>query len=141
MSFLYNSDGIEISRFQPAPEGIYNLVIRDTEEKITQHGDPMIAVECEIDDKNEWLGKRVWHNVTFLKPDKDGKPRKGAGMAIDFLKRIGEPWEGQFEVNPVNWVGKTFRAKLKIENDLKSQPRNQIAWLIDDPVPQDGVPF
>lgn len=138
MSFNYDATGIEITgNFTPAPPGKYNLVIKECKEKVTKNGDPMVSALCEIDDAG-WLGTRVWHNVSFLGKDETGKPRKGAGMAVHFLKVIGESWEGNFEVNCESWVGKRFRAQLKVENDLKGKPRNEIAYIIS---PEEEVPF
>lgn len=136
--FKYNSADINMSNVTstPAPEGIYTLKIADTTEKVTKNNDPMISVRCEIDDTGEWLGTTVWHNVTFLAD----KSRRGAGMSIHFLKQIGEPWEGEFDVIPENWKGKFFRAKLKVTKDLKGNPRNEIAYVLDSGN-TDDVPF
>jgi len=142
MSFNYSSKGVQMDNgFSPAPAGVYNCIIRSITEKTTKNGDPMVSAKCEIDQTGEWLGTVFFHNVTFIGNDEQGKPRKGAGMALNFLKHIGEPWEGDFEVSPDNWVRKTFRAMLKVEKDLKGTPRNQIAYLIDPSVVSDEVPF
>jgi hypothetical protein len=58
-------------------------------------------------------------------------------MAVHFLKVIGEPWEGDFDYDTDKWVGRTFRAKLKVTKDLNDMPKNEIAFLID-PLPSDG---
>lgn len=136
MSFPYDASNINVdTSFPVAPEGIYSLVIKDTKEKTTKNGDSMVAVRCEIEDANEWLGTIVWHNVTFLPPEK-----KGAGMAVNFLKNIGEPWEGKITVSPTRWVGKQFRCKLKVSKDLQGRPRNEIAFILDSQE-NDEVPF
>lgn len=137
MPFPYNASGIDASGgFTPAPEGVYMLKIVDAAEKTSKKGNPMVSVRCQIDDANEWLGTTVWHNVTFLPKD-----AKGAGMAVQFLAAIGEPHEGEFEVDAFNWKGKSFRAKLKIEKDLQGRNRNQIAYLVSDEAAADEVPF
>lgn len=131
------------SDYSPAPEGVYRLIItkvtdtKDDQPWKTKNGDDYVSVECEIDDAGEWLGKKVWHGCTFM----DDKSRKGAGMALQFLKAIDEPWEGQFDIDTDNWVGKRFRAKLGIGRDMKGRPKNEIAYLVDETAPSDEVPF
>lgn len=151
--FPYNSTGIdpEAKNFTPAPEGEYWLVVKEASDikdmgpRITRNGDPYVMVTCEVDE-GPYLGKMVWHNVTFMKA---GAP--GAGMAVKFLKTIGEPWDGEIDINPAIWIGRRFRAKLKIGKDNQGRPKNEIAYLLEpeisSPVAQpnsmsdDEVPF
>jgi len=144
MSFTYNSKGINMdTNYLPAPEGIYTLQIVDAIEKVTKikadgsGGDPMVSIKCEIADIGEWLGNTVWNNVTFMKD----KTKRGAGMAIAFLKAIGEPWEGEIDVVPERWETKRFRAKLTVEKDLNGVNRNKVAYLVTDEPKEDDVPF
>lgn len=137
MSFSYNAEGVEMGgKFSPAPAGIYSLVIEEAKEKTTKKGDRMVSAKCSIDDAGEYLGRTVWHNVTFLP-----KERKGAGMALEFLKAIGEPYEGLFDVDADNWKGKTFKAKVGIEKDLKGIDRNTISFLLKQGEDDSEVPF
>lgn len=147
MSFMYTEKGVTAgSSSSVAPEGVYSLVITsasDTKDglpRITKNGDDYVNVALEIDDANEWLGTKVFHNVTFMKNGTDGKPRKGSGIALHFLKCIGEPFEIPFEVKPENWVGKRIRAKLIVSKDLKGRPKNEIAYLVEESL-TDEVPF
>jgi hypothetical protein len=133
--FSYNAEGVEMGgKFAPAPVGVYTLKIIEATEKTTKNGDPMISVKCEIDDTGSYLGTTVWNNVVFIP-----KGRKGAGIGLEFLKAIGQPFEGQLEIDANNWIGKSFRAKLGIEKDLKGNDRNKIAYLVEDGA--DEVPF
>lgn len=138
MPFPYNAKGVKPSSrpdYQVAPEGDYTLVIKTASDekdklpRITKNGDPYVSVKCEIED-GEYKGTAVWHNVTFLDPQ-----MKGAGMAIHWLKTIGEPWEGEFEVMPDQWVGRTFKAHLSVGMNNKGQAKNEISYLIDDDTP------
>jgi len=146
MPFKYDGTGVKVDAgIEAAPEGEYLLEIVEVSEdkdgeprrtKLKEDGTggyPYVMAVCEIAN-GEFMGKKVWHNVTFLP-----KEKKGAGMALQFLKTIGEPWEGQFEVKPINWVGKTFKAKLRVSQDNKGRPKNEIAWLIEEGT--DEVPF
>lgn len=147
--FRYEEKGVEPGNpSNVAPEGVYNLVITSASDKkdglprITKNGDDYANVALEIDDANEWLGVKVFHNVTFMKNGADGKPRKGAGIALAFLKAIGEPYQIPFDVIPENWVGKRLRAKLIVSKDIKGRPRNEIAYLVDESQQiKDEVPF
>jgi hypothetical protein len=134
--FNYDSTGVNVTGgYTPAPEGVYWLKIVAATEKMSKSGNNMVSCKCEIDEPGEWLGNIVFHNVTFLP-----KERKGAGMAIQFLKHIGEPWEGEFIVDADAWRGKRFHAKLKIEKDLQGRNRNAVAWLIEEGSDEE-VPF
>lgn len=147
----YDSKGIEVgSSNVVAPAGEYSLRVKrvfDTDKKTdlpkkTRDGDPMVSVLCEIDDAGPYLGATVWHNVTFFRRNEDGSPRKGAGMALHFLRVIGEEWgEGgaSFVYDTDRWIDRTFRAKLRVGKDMNGLPRNEIALLID-PIDQPSVP-
>jgi hypothetical protein len=133
-----------------APAGDYYLKVKrvfDTDkegnQKFTRNGDPMVSVLCEIDDAGEWLGTTLWHNVIFMNREADGTAKKGAGMALHFLKSIGEPWEGDFEYDTARWPGKRFKAKLKLTKDQFGQPKNEIHYLIDEETAatDEEVPF
>jgi len=135
--FEYDATGvtekdIEGPTFDPVPEGDYELGIIDTEEKVSQNMNQMVVAKLEIQHK-DYLGKLVWHNVTFL-----SKEKKGYGLALKFLKTIDEPWEGKFKVNHENWRGKLFTAHVTIET-YQGVARNKIAWLKSPE--EDGVPF
>jgi hypothetical protein len=145
MRMSYDSTGVDVNgpSSVPAPAANYTLEIKqvfDTDKegnpRRTKNGDPMVSARCEIADANEWLGTTVWHNITFLP-----KEKKGAGMAVAFLKAIGEPWEGAFEIDTDNWKDKTFRAKLKVVTGLNGQPRNEVAYLLSDETKDEDVPF
>ncbi len=133
-AFEYDATTVKPSGgFMPVPPAIYLMVIKNVTEKTTKNNDVMYSVECEVDDK-DYLGSKVWHNVTFLPPD-----RKGAGMAIYFLKCIGEPWEGKIIIEPDNWLGKHFIAKVGIEQDLKGRDRNMIISIDSIPGERDDI--
>ena len=97
-----------------------NFKIITAEERTTKNGEPMVAVKAEVIDNPEWNGKWVWHNVSFLPKDK-----KGAGMAQQFLKAIGEQYEGEVHVNTEDWPDSTFRAQVNI-TEFNGKQRNEL---------------
>ncbi len=139
----YNSTGVDLDggKYTIAPEGIYDLIIKkvtdtkDGQPWKTKNGDDYVSVECEVD-SGDYMGAKVWHGVTFMDPSK-----KGAGMAVQFLKAIGEPWEGDFEIDTNNWEGRTFTAKLIVGKTNQGKDRNEIAYLITGEKVDDEVPF
>lgn len=140
----YNSAGLDSDTTYPvAPAAQYWLTIKsvtDTkngEQWKTKNGDDYVSVECEIDDAGDWLGHKIWYGVWFA----EDKSRPGAGMAIHFLKCLGEPWENEFEIDTDNWIGKRFKAMLKIGKDQNNKPKNEVAYVIDASVDADEVPF
>lgn len=122
MPFNYDASGIEEDRFTRSvlPAGWYELKIVEANEKTSSKGDNMVSTKCMVAEPFEYAGRHVYHNVTFL-----DKGSKGAGMAIHFLKCIGEPYENSFQVNAHRWIGKRFRAKV-IEAKFDGRPKNEI---------------
>lgn len=149
MRGVYSSKGVDVGGNVIAPPAVYTLKVKkvfDTDKagqpKVTKNGDPMVSVLCEIDDVGPYLGSTIFHNVTFMGRNADGSARKGAGMAIAFLKAIGEPWEGDFEYDTDNWIGRSFRAKLKVSKDMNGLDRNEIGYVVTEDKPEDdSVPF
>lgn len=127
---MFNYDATDVKpsgNFDPAPDGVYRLAIVKTEEKVSRNGNDMVNVEFEIDDIGEHFGKKVWHNVTFIP-----KGQKGAGMAVHFLKTIGEPFEGALQIDAINWIGKRCFAKLVTEMDSMGKSRNKIISILKE---------
>jgi hypothetical protein len=139
MGFPYDSTGVNTDGPQPAPADVYNLRIVDATDRDkdelplnSKKGFPMVKCKLEIAD-GSFAGRSFFHWVTFLPKDANG-----AGISVNFLKHIGEPWEGQFDVKPENWVGKIVRAMVKCEADNQGRKRNAIQWLAEK---EEEVPF
>lgn len=101
----------------------------------TKNNDPMVNFLAEVVDDEEFNGERVFHTVTFLPKDKPG-----AGMAIHFLKTIGEPWEGKFEVESGHWIGKRFMGYV-INEEYNGKTKNKITEIKPYEPKKDSVPF
>lgn len=96
--------------FEPLPENIYDFRIKSVEETTTRANDPMVKVVLEVIDSLQYDGRLVFHNVTFLPKGKNGR-----GFAFNFLKSIGEQWQGEnLKINCKNWVGAKVRGTVNI---------------------------
>jgi hypothetical protein len=134
VGFPYDSTGVNTDGPQPAPADVYWLEIVDATDQDKEGlplsskktGAPMVKCKLKIAE-GQYAGRSFFHWVTFLPKDAEG-----AGIAVNFLKHINEPWQGQFEVDPDNWIGKKLRAKVKCEEDNQGRKRNSIQWLVDE---------
>lgn len=105
MSFPYDAAGIEVKARggdgTPLPDARYALKIIKASEGLSKNGDYMVTVDYEVMD-GPHQGKAVrYHNVTFFAD----KTSKGASMSLHFLKSIGQPYAGEFIVEPSAWIG------------------------------------
>lgn len=91
-------------------------------------GDPQVNVMLQVVDDPENNGNRVFHTVTFLPKEKNGKPTPGAGMWVHWLKTIDEPWEGEVEVMPGEWIGKKFKG-YAIEDEYNGKKKNKLGEI------------
>ena len=137
MSFPYDPAAPTAGgNFKLLPAGEYELQITDFKEGKTKNQDPMVNVTCEVINNADYNGTTVFHNVSFLPKDKPG-----AGMASHFLKTIGQPFEGALEINPDDWVGEKFKAKIG-EREYKKKDgtmakTNEIKQVLES----DSIPF
>lgn len=134
MVFNYDDIGVEKRSFEILPIGDYPAVIRSATPGITGKGDDKVEVTYEIID-GPHRGKTIKkHTVTFFK----NRSTKGAGMALDFLKAIGEPWEGKFEVDEKRWVGKYCLVRIKHTPDKQDPSKTwaNVAWCKEYKAPE-----
>jgi hypothetical protein len=142
MRFAYDASNVHPSGGNmPIPRGKYLLKIESVVEKRSRNGDPMVVVDFRVTD-SKYSGRKIrFHHVTFLPPE-----AKGAGMAIHFLKSIGEPFEGAIAIESARWIGKTLYGLVEQEPDLNGVPRNvvrEVESLAEGAALKDeeGVPF
>ncbi|MEM3356875.1 MAG: hypothetical protein QW166_03505 [Candidatus Bathyarchaeia archaeon] len=107
-------------QYNPAPEGIYTLqIVEHSDGEVTKGGKypgtPMTKLICEIADKGEHFGKRIWHNVVWVPRGNGKKANSGHGIAVHFLHAIGLPYDGEFEFDESELQGRTFRALVGIK--------------------------
>ncbi len=84
---------------------------------------PKVDFLVEVVDQGEFKGERVFHTVTFMPKDKDG-----AGMAIHFLKSIGQPFEGKLDINTDDWIGKRFMG-YAIVDEYNGKKKNKLGEI------------
>jgi hypothetical protein len=109
--YSYDSTGIDPDAkgsFVLLPEGQYSFVIKEAKPGQSKNGNFMVTLSCEVVNNVNFNGKTVTHYVTFFEKDKPG-----AGIPIHFLKVIGQPWEGQFDVTVADWIGGEFLGYVK----------------------------
>ena len=116
MEFSWNAGGQEPMDFSPMKPGKYKVCIVEVKQQVSRNGDMMIETHCIVD-QEEGKGRHLWNRVTFIS---EGKP--GAGIAVHFLKTIGQPFDihADFKVKPKDWLGKRFLAT--IINDRYTNP-------------------
>lgn len=140
MTIIYDTTGIKpTGGFEPVPKGNYRLrIVKVLETKSKSGGDPQVIVDFEVD-SGEYMGHQIrFHRVTFLRPE-----REGAGIAVHFLKVIGEPYEGSIQIDAERWLGKVVRASVDVELDYNNNPRNVIRKVgpFDPSTEEEEVPF
>jgi hypothetical protein len=136
MTFNYDATNIKpTAGFAPVPKGRYQLKIIKAIEKKSRNGDPQVVVDFEVLG-NEYFGKQIrFHNVTFLP-----EGNKGAGIAIHFVKALGEPHEGRFAVDANRWIGRFLKGFVDVEEDWNGQLRNVVKDVQPIGMNPDGTP-
>lgn len=84
---------------------------------------PKVNVLVQVVDEGEYQGERIFHTVTFMP-----KGVSGAGMAIHFLKTIGQPYEGKFTPDPLAWVGERFLGYAVVD-EYKGKQKNKLGEI------------
>src|SRR5437763_966411 len=110
--FNYDATGVQVStQYELLPEAWYPFEITSTEELRSKSGHPMVLAKCRCLDPQYLHSKELWHYITFF-----DQKHKAAGIAIHFLKSIGMPHEGPFNVDSRDWRGKRFKGKVTINS-------------------------
>lgn len=127
----YDATGyVENKMISLLPEGWLGFKIVDVEERTSTKGYYQVVAKCRCIDSQIELSVQeeteVWHFVTFIPVEnQNGKPNKGVGIALHWLDVLGEPCNGEFDIEPVNWIGKTFMGKVVINEYVSAtgEPR------------------
>lgn len=146
--FDYDATGIEPSTQGSAkllPKGTYNFEIIEfvanngteypREGYTKEKNYPKVDFLAEVVDDSTYNGERVFHSVTFMPKD-----AKGSGMAIHFLKTIGQPYEGKIQPDSSKWVGQRFTGYV-IEDEYNGKKNNKISEVRLYEPKKDGLPY
>ena len=95
--------------FTPAPRGFYQIQVANLKDGITKTDRPMVTLECEVAD-GEYLGKKVWHNVTQIPAGE-----KGHGIMVHSLHAFGMPHDGDLDFSTDEFQGKTAKVLLGVK--------------------------
>ena len=143
MPGAYNGEGVNMDTFVLIPVGEYTLRVIEAVQGLTKNNDDMVTVTFEVVGGDFNLEKVPYYRVIFFAD----RMKKGAGIALTFLKSIGEPFEGQFKWNEKNWIGKKLKATIK--HEVATQGKSvgktfaKVAWvdLIEGAQAETDVPF
>lgn len=97
------NDEPEQRTFELPSEGEHQFQIVDKWTDKTD--DNIIIVKLEVAEGDE-LGRSILHRVNL------DSEWKGFFLTRLFLKAIGEPYKGEFEVEDDNWIGRCFYATI-----------------------------
>lgn len=115
MGFKASYGGVkpqQASGFASIPKGTKVLmVVKKAEAHTSTNDNPFVTVNLEVY-AGEYAGAKInFHNITFLPKD-----HKYAGIALHALKCLLQPYEGDFTVEPKNWLGKFIYVTVDVEN-------------------------
>ena len=120
-TYKYNYNGVDESgSFQNLPNGEYKGIIssysevntKTKEPLVTRNGDPKINLKITITDPSEFKGMMIFPDIILYLDPKS----RGSGMTKHFLHCIGEPYEGEININPDNWINKTVFMSIELED-------------------------
>lgn len=120
----YDGTGVDASGGFPIIDkpGWYPFRITLATEGESKNQDYQVTVDAAcLDPRFKDYSVRHW--VTFLP-----KNQKGAGMALHFLKCIGEPYDGVIDINTFAWERKTFMGKVEI-SEYQGKKNNKFAEI------------
>jgi len=138
MKFERNYDNWEEneSGFTILPAGKYMFEIMQTEDKISSNNDEMVKVTFNcIDDS--YYGAPIWDNILFPRPG--SKAEKIIGRTKRFLHCLGEPYQGDFEVDTDNWQNKTIEIQVSVgeyedKNGNKKPKNNIVKYILNEEI-------
>lgn len=120
MSFKYDGTGVTMSQYKLLPDGWAPFKIVEAEERTSKNGDFQVLAKCKCVDPRYQDCSEVWNYVTFLP-----KEKPGAGIPLHFLKCIGQPHEGEIQVDADKWLGKKFLGNV-ITDEYQGKKNNKL---------------
>lgn len=115
--FTINMNGVqEQGEFQPLPKGRYHVRIEKVETKKTQNNDPMVNVQYKVKD-GEFRDRILFENIVFQE--------NIMGRTKHFLHVIGQPYEGEIEVNTGSWLDQNLIVSVDIK-EYEGRKSNEV---------------
>lgn len=151
-----NTKGVqEQGNYKLPPKDKYDVEIVEVIAKTTKNKDPMIVVKLNIC-SGDYQGCYLWDNITLS--DNPNSPGYSIlGRTKRFLHCLGEEYEGEFNWDENNWLGKIVKIRLDHEppNEYHDYKKAIVAqYILDeelskkDPIKEylgdgddDGAPF
>lgn len=120
-----NYDGIpEQTDFPVLPDGNYMFEIIEVEDSYTKENhDFMAKIVLRCIEEGDYEGNKVFDNIII--PERTSPAHKIIGRTKRFLHAIDEPYQGDFEYDTDNWIGKTVEAKISI-GSWNNKPKNDV---------------
>ena len=111
-STRYSAGEVDVDKgFEVLPRNRYDLEIIEVAPGVSKNGFNMATLALRVCNSLTHAGRMVkFQRVTFLPSE-----NPGAFIALKFLKAIGEPYKGDFDIVPSRWVNKKFNASVGIE--------------------------
>ena len=117
MTYKANYDTVsESGNFEPLPEGNYTVKIEKIQETTTKKsGLPLIKIRYKVIDEGKFKNRILFDQITLFEGD-----APGAGITKHFLHVIGQPYQGDFEIDPGAWVDAELQVKIVIDKQYDS---------------------
>lgn len=112
---------VEQEDFKLIPDGDYMFEIAEIKDGYSGNNDPMPNITLRCIEEEEYEGIYVWDNI--LIPEPNSPSHKIIGRSKRFLHAIGEPYQGDFDVDTENWLNKTVEVKIGTE-EYKGKKKN-----------------
>jgi len=120
MPIVWNFDANEYEEvsFKPIPAGDHRVRIKETSEKTSSNGNPMIVLKLEVSGYNSF----IWYNLVF----KSDNPKMTNQKLGEIYNSFGIP---QGSLDHSSWCGKVGAAKIKHET-YNGEESPQVAYFL-----------
>lgn len=104
-----DANGAEFKSRDFLPEEIFAVKIEKAYEKVTKTVNryPMVNIMLRVTEEGDHHGKVIWDNIVFCEAMK--------GRNKHLLKVLEQPFEGEVDVAPGEWLNQDLRIKVKHE--------------------------
>ena len=115
-TYRRNYKGVDESGFELLPTGNYSVEIAKVQEGKTKDGKKdLIKIRYRVILPADHKGRLIFDQITLLQGDEPG-----AGITKHFLHVIDEPYDGDFEIIPENWIGKKLNVGVVVDEQYNN---------------------